>query len=49
MNIKLYDSKVREVYDDLGFIIINQSYWYPKAKYTKEQAVAEFKKEMGIK
>lgn len=42
MTIELYDMEVREIAHDLGYWIINQSYWYPENKYTKEQAIKEF-------
>lgn len=42
MTIELYDMEVREIAHDLGYWIINQSYWYPENKYTKEQAIEVF-------
>lgn len=42
MTIELYDMEVREIAHDLGYWIINQSYWYPENKYTKEQAIEAF-------
>lgn len=42
MTVEIYDMEVREIYHDLGFWVINQTYWYPDAKYTEDQAVAAF-------
>lgn len=45
--ISIYNSEVREVghftaFDGTKYIIINQSYWYPSAKYTDETAKQAF-------
>lgn len=42
MTIGIYDSEIREVCHDLGYWIINQSYWYPDSKYTEETAKEAF-------
>lgn len=42
INCRIYNQEVREIHHDLGYIIINQSYWYPENKYTEEQAVKRF-------
>ena len=42
MTIEMYNSEIREVAHDLGYWIINQSYWYPDDKYTEEQAKEKF-------
>lgn len=42
MTIRIYDSEIREVYHDLGYWIINQTYWYPDNKYTEETAKEAF-------
>lgn len=42
MTIELYDMEVREIAHDLGYWIINQTYWYPDSKYTKDQAIERF-------
>ena len=42
MTVELYDTKIREVAHFNGYIIINQSYWYPESKYTEEQAKENF-------
>lgn len=44
MTVKLYDMEVRDVHHDLGYWIINQSYWYSDTKYTREQAIEQFLK-----
>lgn len=53
MTVALYDSQVREVVEDtiggVKYIIINQSYWYRGDKYTRDQAIADYKKKKGIK
>ena len=43
MTISIYDSEIRNIYHDLGYWIINLCYWYPDAKYTREQAIEAFK------
>lgn len=48
MTVEVYDMEVREVHHDLGYWIINQSYYYSDTKYTKEQAIEKFMKEKGI-
>lgn len=40
--IRIYDSAIREVCHDLGYWIINQTYWYPDNKYTEETAKEAF-------
>lgn len=42
MTIRIYDSEIRSIYHDLGYWIINQSYWYPDNKYTEETAKEAF-------
>lgn len=42
MTVEQYDSEVREIVHDLGHWIINQTYWYPDDKYTKQQAIEAF-------
>ena len=42
MTIRIYDSEIREVYHDLGYWIINQTYWYPDNKYTEQTAKEAF-------
>lgn len=42
MTVELYDSEIREVAHFNGYIIINQSYWYPESKYTEEKAKEKF-------
>ncbi len=42
MTIRIYDSEIREVYHDLGYWIINQTFWYPDNKYTEETAKEAF-------
>ena len=42
VTISIYDSKIREIAHDLGYWIINQSYWYPDDEYTEEQAKDAF-------
>lgn len=42
MTIEIYNSEIREVAHDLGYWIINQSYWYPDNKYTEETAREAF-------
>lgn len=37
-----YFNKVHEIAHDLGYIIINQSYWYPESKYTEQQAIEKY-------
>ena len=48
MTVEIYDTEVREIHHDLGYWIINQSYYYSDTKYTKEQAIEKFMKEQGI-
>lgn len=48
MTVSTYNMEVREVYHDLGYWIINQSYYYSDKKYTREQAIEAFIKENGI-
>lgn len=43
MTMSIYNSEIREIHHDLGYWIINQSYWYSDKKYTKEQAIEKFK------
>lgn len=38
MTIRIYDSEIHSVHHDLGYWIINKTYWYPDNKYTEEQA-----------
>ena len=45
MNIKDYNSDIREIAHYKGYIIINQSHWYPESKYTEEQAKEHFLRE----
>lgn len=42
MTISIYDSEIHEIHHDLGYWIINTTYWYPDNKYTEEQAKAAF-------
>ena len=42
MTIEMYDFEVREVAHFNGYIIINQSYWYPESIYTEETAKEKF-------
>lgn len=42
MTIRIYNSEIREVCHDLGYWIINQTYWYPDNKYTEETAKEAF-------
>ena len=42
MTVEIYDMEIREVHHDLGYWIINQSYWYPDNKYTEESAKEKF-------
>lgn len=42
MTVEIYDMEVREVEHYNGYIIINQSYWYPESKYTEETAKEKF-------
>lgn len=37
-----YFNEVHEIAHDLGYIIINQSYWYPESKYTEQQAIEKY-------
>ncbi len=37
-----YFSEIQEITHDLGYIIINQSYWYPESKYTEEEAIKKY-------
>lgn len=42
ITIAIYNSEIREVAHDLGYWIINQTYWYPDGKYTEETAKEAF-------
>lgn len=42
MTIEMYDTEIREIAYFNGYIIINQSYWYPERKYTEETAKEKF-------
>ena len=42
MTISIYDSEIHEIHHDLGYWIINETYWYPDNKYTEDQAKAAF-------
>lgn len=42
MAISIYDSEIHEIHHDLGYWIINKTYWYPDNKYTEDQAKAAF-------
>lgn len=42
MTISIYDSEIHEIHHDLGYWIINNTYWYPDNKYTEEQAKEAF-------
>lgn len=42
MTIRIYDSEIHSVHHDLGYWIINKTYWYPDNKYTEEQAKEAF-------
>ncbi len=42
MTVKIYDMEIREIHHDLGYWIINQSYWYADNKYTEETARKAF-------
>lgn len=42
MTVELYDMEIREIAHFNGYIIINQSYWYPKSKYTEDTAKKAF-------
>ena len=42
MTVEMYDMEVREIHHDLGYWIINQSYWYSDNKYTEESAKEKF-------
>ena len=42
MTISIYDSEIHEIHHDLGYWIINKTYWNPDSKYTEEQAKAAF-------
>ena len=41
MTIEMYNSEIREVAHDLGYWIINQSYWYPDDKRNHGKSKAE--------
>ena len=54
LDISHYERKIREINNFINgfgesFIIINGSYWYPKAKYTIKEAVRDYcnKKRIG--
>lgn len=42
MTMGIYNSEIREIAHFGGYIIINQSYWYPEDKYTEETAKIAF-------
>ena len=42
LNLDHYNSEIREIAHFNGYIIINQSYWYPESKYTEEEAKEKF-------
>ncbi len=42
MTIGIYDSEIKEMHHDLGYWIINQSYWYADDKYNEETAKEAF-------
>ena len=37
-----YFNEIQEIAHDLGYIIINQSYWYPESKYTEKEAIEKY-------
>ena len=53
LDISHYNQKIREI-DEFtngfgeSFIIINRSYWFPKIKYTKEEAIRKYCEIKGI-
>lgn len=48
MTVREYDSQVREVAHYNGYIVVNQSYWYPENQYTEAEAISRFKKKNHI-
>lgn len=42
VTMAIYNSEIREVAHLDGYIIINQTYWYPESKYTEETAKETF-------
>lgn len=42
MTMAIYNNEIREIAHFGGYIIINQSFWYPENKYTEDEAKKAF-------